>query len=102
MDLLYSKYASPMELINTYIDQGRFGEFVFNFLRIEEERKQAERKKEDEQHLWMMYVHSWSDKSFEDWKSEALQSTKEPKKGKDEDLTDSDIEGIIDDLFPGR
>lgn len=39
MDLLYSRYASPDRFMKTYIDQGRFGEFVANIIEMDMERK---------------------------------------------------------------
>ena len=32
MDLLYARYSNPMDLMGRYINQGRFGEFVHEFL----------------------------------------------------------------------
>lgn len=68
MDLLYSRYASPWELMNIYIEQGRFGEFVSEILELEHKRKQEESEKESENRLWLAYVHSYTDKSFNEWK----------------------------------
>lgn len=70
MDLLYSKYSSPLELMHLYIDQGRFGEFVTEILKINMEQKQDEAEKEDEQRLWELYLHSMPELSFSDWKEE--------------------------------
>ena len=46
MDLLYSRYASPMEFMNVYIEQECFGEFVTKILEMETERKEQEAQKE--------------------------------------------------------
>lgn len=77
MDLLFSKYASPMEFMRFYIEQGRFGEFVEEILGIEYKRKQEEAKKEDDNKLWIAYLMSMSQESFNDWKA-GLQQKKEP------------------------
>lgn len=100
MDLLYSRYASPFELMNLYINNGRFGEFVTNIINKENQRKQEEAEKENEQKLWMMYVHTIMDKSFSEWKKEVLRSSGSSSGGKDEDMTDADIEEIINKFFP--
>lgn len=68
MDLLYSRYSSPLELVRLYIDQGRFGELVTEILKMNAEQKREKAEKEDEQRLWELYLHSMSDQSFNDWK----------------------------------
>lgn len=100
MDLLYSKYASPIEFMNLYINNGQFGEFVENIINKENKRKQEEADRENEQKLWQLYVHSMTDKSFNDWKAQVLQSSGTASVGKDADLTDSDIDKIMEKLFP--
>lgn len=100
MDLLYSKYASPIEFMNLYINNGQFGEFVENIISKENKRRQEEAEKDNEQKLWTLYVHSMTDKSFNDWKAQVLQSSGNASIGKDADLTDSDIDKIMKKLFP--
>lgn len=101
MDLLYSRYANPMELISTYINRGRFGEFVSSFVESENKRIEEEIKKDDDMKLWIMYCHSYSDESFINWKNNILGIGSDgKKKTKDADLTDEGIQGILDDLFP--
>ncbi|MBR5584401.1 MAG: hypothetical protein IKW21_07740 [Lachnospiraceae bacterium] len=105
MDLLYSRYASPMELMNIYIENGRFGEFVEKIVELDNKRKTEAAEKENEQKLWMMYVHSEvTDMSFNEWKSKVLKGSpkkeKTVRKGTDTDMTDDDIEKLIDRLFP--
>lgn len=70
MDLLYSRYSSPLELMRLYINQERFGEFVHGILKMDQQRKQEEVEKENEQRLWEVYLRSITDKSFNDWKKE--------------------------------
>ena len=78
MDLLYSRYASPMDLMKIYIEQGRFGEFVEEILEMEMKRKKAEAEKDSDNKLWIAFVHSKSDKTFSEWK-EDLKQKEEPK-----------------------
>lgn len=70
MDLLYSRYASPYEFMNLYIDQGRFGEFVAEIFGMDLKRKRKEEEKENDNRLWSAYISSMSDKSFDEWKKE--------------------------------
>lgn len=94
--MLYTRYANPKELISIYVKRRRFGEFVDNVI----SKRQEEKNKENEQKLWQLYVHSMTDKSFNDWKAQVLQSSVTAPVGKDADLTDSDIDKIMEKLFP--
>lgn len=100
MDLLYSRYASPFEFMNLYINGGRFGEFVSELLEMEQRRKKEKAEKEDEDRLWSLYIHSMPDKSFAEWKKELIVS--EPKKpsedyvaSADESVTKDEIDAMI-------
>ncbi|MBO5208073.1 MAG: hypothetical protein J6B68_01875 [Lachnospiraceae bacterium] len=77
MDLLYSRYASPIEFMSTYINQGRFGEFVSEILALDAIRKKDEAKEKNDDRLWDAYVHSMSDKTFVEWKKD-LEVNKKP------------------------
>lgn len=100
MDLLYARYSSPMDLVNRYINQRRFGVFVHGFLEAESERRKQEAERDEEWKLWVAYVHVLPDKSFDEWKKQITQTSSTKKVGKsDADLTDGDIKGIIDSLF---
>lgn len=70
MDLLYSKYASPMDFMKTYMDSGQFGEWVSEIIRLENKRKQEEAEKYDDDKLWLMYLLSGSEYTFNDWKAQ--------------------------------
>ena len=101
MDMLYRAYSNPLDLMNLYINQGRFGKFVSGFLEAEYERKKAEAEKDDNWKLWVMYCHSFSDKSFNDWKRDALKTASDKRKAnKDDDLTADGIQGIVNKFFP--
>lgn len=102
MDMLYARYSSPMDLVYTYINQRRFGDFIKGFLQAENDRRKEAADKDEELKEWIAYVHSYSDKSFSDWKADLLGTvtTKAGKKtGGDYDLDDKGIQGIIDKLF---
>ena len=75
MDLLFSRYASPLDFMNLYINQGRFGEFVEGIISLENKRKKEKQEKEDDDKLWQAYIRSMSDKSFIDWKKELKESS---------------------------
>lgn len=101
MDLLYSRYASPMDLIKQYINRGQFGKFVTDFLEAVNERKKEQEAKEDEWKMWMVYVHSYSysEESFYDWKKRVLKPGSKRKTSNDSDLTNEKIMSIIDETF---
>ena len=98
--MLYRAYSSPLDLMNRYINQGRFGTFVQGFLEAEYERRKAEAEKNNEWMLWVAYVHSYSDKTFDEWKKVVCGTgSTTVKKSKDEDLTEEAIGNIIGKLF---
>ena len=82
-----------------YINRGRFGEFVTSVLEAEHERRVEQAEKEDDLKLWLMYVHSTVDESFNDWKKRIMKSVDSKKPNRDHDLDDEGIKAIIDDLF---
>lgn len=101
MDMLYRAYSNPLDLMNRYINQGRFGKFVTGFLEAEYERRKEEAEKDLDWKLWMMYINSYSDMTFGEWKESVLKNASEnTRKNKDEDLTDDGMEAIVNNLFP--
>lgn len=102
MDMLYRAYSNPLDLMYMYINQGRFGKFVKGFLEAEYERRKEEAEKDNEWKLWTMYIHSYSEKSFTEWKSAVLPKPNGKKhiKNTDSDLDDKGIQSIITNLFP--
>ena len=101
MDMLYARYSNPMDLINNYINRGRFGEFVNSFLEAEDERRKEQTEKDDDLKLWIMYVHTADQESFADWKKRVLGNSNNGRKSNgDDNLTDDGIKAIYDDLFP--
>lgn len=101
MDLLYSRYSNPLDLMYRYINQGRFGTFVDGFIQAEHKRMVDEATKDNEWKLWTMYIHSYSNENFEQWKKRCCgtANTKQ-QKGTDADLDDNGIKAIMTDLFP--
>ena len=81
-----------------YIDNGRFGEFVFELVSSENKRRKEEAQKAEEQKMWELYLHSFSDKSFIDWKAEVTKTAPQANT-KDADMTDEDVDKIIKHLF---
>lgn len=107
MDLLFSRYASPLDLISTYINSGRFGEFVTNFLELENERRREKQKHDEDWQLWVMYTRlypTYTQDTFPKWKA-GLQTEPEKRAGgsrggcSDADLTEESIQNIINSVF---
>lgn len=104
MDMLYQKYSCPMDLVNTYINRGRFGEFVDEFLTLEYERMKAEADKQRHRDLWEMFVHSEFTGTFDEFKERVLKPVSTTKGGttranSDSDLTEQGADDIISSLF---
>lgn len=102
MDMLYSRYSNPMDLVKSYIRRRRFGEFVKGFLEAEIERRKEEREKDEEWFYRIAYVHSYSEKSYADWRADLTGSAENKKKtaGKsDRDLDAAGIDAIMKNVF---
>ena len=91
--MLFSRYASPMELMSLYIENGRFEEFVENIISMDRKRKQEEAEKENEQKLWDMYLRSTSDKSFIEWKKEVFSKNQD---ATTLEMTDEQVKDVKD------
>ncbi len=92
MDLLYSRYSNPLELMRIYIDTGQFGEFVTEIFAMDAKRRQEEEEKEEDNKLWMAYILSMSDRSFNEWKNGLKQQTKEEPVSLS--MTDEQVEAV--------
>lgn len=78
MDLLFSRYASPMEFMRIYIENGRFGEFVAEVLAMDKKRKDEEAEKENDNKLWTAYLLGGNkEQTFNEWKA-GLATKEEP------------------------
>lgn len=94
MDLLFSRYASPMEFMKLYIDNGRFGEFVEEILAMDVKRKEEKAKKEDDNKLWTAYLLSGAKElTFSEWKA-GLMTQKQEKKPESYAMTDEQVEAV--------
>lgn len=76
MDMLYRAYSNPLDLMNLYINQGRFGKFVTGFLEAEYEKRKEKAERDNDWKLWLMYVHSYSEMTFSEWKQNAIKESK--------------------------
>lgn len=89
--------------MNLYIEQGRFGEFVTEILLAEKHRKEEIARKENEDKWWSLYLHSASEKSYEQWKAEltgtANTGSSKQTQGNDANTTNEDVDAIIKRLF---
>lgn len=102
MDLMYSRYSSPLELMRLYIEQGRFGEFVKEIVTAENKRKKEQSEKEWDDRLWLAYINNAEPgMSFDEYKSLVLvKSERKQSTGKkDEDMTEEDINNLLKKLF---
>lgn len=95
-----------MDLMRTYIEQRRFGDFVAHFIKSDQERRKEKAEKEEDFYLWIAYVHKLHDlppeMTFTKWKA-AIQSEvpAKAKTGGDADLDDAGIMRIIEKTFKG-
>lgn len=90
MDLLFSRYASPMEFMSLYIENGRFGEFVEEIINLNNTRKQEEQRKDEDSKLWTAYLFSMSGLSFNEWKKGLTRKAESPSLS----MTDNEIGNV--------
>ena len=90
-----------MDLVSRYIQAGRFGAFVSEFCDIEYNRLNEEAEKDTDLKLWIAYVHSYSNVSYDEWKKRVIgeSATKAQPRKTDTDLDDNGIQAIVDGLF---
>lgn len=105
MEMLYSLYSNPMDLIRLYIDRGRFGEFVTSVVEADRNRKREKAEKEEDWKLWTYYVqlasNGLTDENFHDWKQRVCKPTNNAPSKSDADLTEAGMKSILDKLFKG-
>ena len=104
MDLLYYRYSNPLDLINMYINRGRFGKFVADVIDTVNQQKKEEFERNEDWKLWVMHTQLLSngltDESFNDWKQRVCKPTKaNTRGGGDENLTEDGIQAIVKKLF---
>ena len=102
--MLYARYSNPMDLMSRYINQGRFGEFVHEFLTLENERRKEEAEKQKHHDLWAMYIHSYTSDDFDTFCKRVLKPVSTTKGGttrasSDADLDEQGVDAIMHSLF---
>ena len=103
MDLLFHRYASPMDLMSLYIEQERFGEFVYEVITAENKRRQEQAEKEEDNKLWMAYLMNANNQTFPEWKASIIRPTSPNSSGKrDDDMTKADVDNLLNRLFPEK
>ena len=101
MDMLYRAYSNPLDLMNSYINQGRFGKFVTGFLEAEYDRRKEEAERDYDWKLWMMFINTASELPFGEWKESVQKNASDKMRtNKDENLTDDGIKTIMNKFFP--
>lgn len=90
MDLLFTKYASPFLLLDGFILIGKFEEFIYEFLKLDNDNK-----------LWDFYLHKVYGRSFIDFKNslETTQSSNETSKEEIETTVKSS-KNILNNFIP--
>lgn len=102
--MLYAKYSNPMDLVDRYIKQRRFGKFVQSFAEMEYERKKQEAERDQEWMLWVAYVqfsvHEFFGGTFEEYKKFVMKpASTTRRRGSDADMTEKEAQSIMDRLF---
>ena len=77
MDLLFSKYASPFLLLDSFISAGRFCDFILKFIDLENEKT-----------MWEFYLHKVYDMSYDDFRTSCSREIKP-------ETTEEEVEGTI-------
>lgn len=103
MDLLYSQYSNPLDLMAMYINRGRFGEFVANVVDADYQKRKVKAEREDDWKLWTMYIHLLSsgmteNESFQQWKERVCKPTANTKT-RDTELDETGMKSILAKLF---
>ena len=80
MDMLYQRYANPLQLIDKMLTMGRFREFVDEFINIRNEET-------EEKTLWEFWLHKVIDKTY----NEFVDSLK----GEENAPTDDELASIV-------
>lgn len=85
-----------------YINRGQFGKFVTKIIELKQKEEKEKLEHDDDWKLWLMYTRILPDKSFRDWKEDLRKEQPRQSNGnnRDADLTEEDIQNIINDLFP--
>lgn len=90
MDLLFSKYASPFVLLDTFIVARRFCDFVLTFA-----------DSENEYRMWEFYLHKVHDMSFDEFRKSC--SSRQMKQAEEQlETTLQNSQTILNGFMPDR
>lgn len=81
-----------MEFMKSYMEQGRFGEFVTNILDMDAKRREEKEEKEEDDRLWLAYIHSMADMPFGEWKRNLFNKAETEKKPASLSMTNEQVE----------
>lgn len=87
MDLLYHRYASPLNLLDMVIGYGQMDEFVKTMM-----------KQIDEENLWELYLHQIiKEQSFEEWKDSMISNVEkeDDRTWKESSVTQDEINAAV-------
>ena len=73
-DLLFKQYASPFDFLDGISQMGMFEDGLINLLKQDQEKK-----------MWELYLHSYPNCSFNEWKEKAIKE--KPKELTQEEIT---------------
>lgn len=95
--MMYQRYTCPLEFMKLYIDSGQFGEFVSDIIKADRKRKQEEAEQKNERQMWELYLHSMSEKSFNDWKSDLLSQSQKTSPPASHAMSDAQVNKTINE-----
>lgn len=79
--MLFTKYASPFDFLDGMTEMGEFEQALDRLVEQEQEKK-----------LWEMYLHSHSDKSFNEWKEQVLEDNPKPSEAMSKEEVTTEID----------
>lgn len=93
MDLLYRRYADPISFLSKMIYKGNFTKTITDIWNEAQEEK-----------LFEMYLHSYSDKSFNEYKEEMITQNRIEKTMSKEFVkaTIKESESILENFIPAE
>lgn len=89
MDLIYQRYANPLELLGNMIRMSRFSEFVRDLLEIYQEER-------EDRIIWELWLHKVDNMEFKDFMATAKEKRTA---SSDEPSSRADIEETIKDSW---
>lgn len=86
MDLVFKRYSSPFLFLDMLIENGKFLEFVLEFI-----------DNYNEEHIYELWLHKCFDKAYQDFKNEIMGNNDVQET--QAELNDDDITAIINDSY---